>query len=135
MADSKRTPVLNLDSLTERRAVRFEGTDYDLLNPEEVSILDYHRIVKQAHRIDEIMGSGKSTSDLSEAEVAEMTAALDRAVRMILRAPDEVHAKFSDLARLAIISVFSDLQRSVNPPAATATAPPTETPTTSTSGS
>ncbi len=128
----RRKPALDLDALVERRFVRFAGGEYDLLNPEEVSILDYHRIVRQAHRISSMMGDGDGAAErMSDEDVRELSNALDQAVRLILRAPDDVVAKLSDLNKLAIIGVFSTLQRGTSAPT---TAPPTESdPKTSTS--
>ena len=105
---ANRTPILNLDTLVERAVVRIDGTDYELLNPGELSVLDFHKIGKRAERVEAML---KEEGDLSEDQVVTLTEALDALCRLVLRAPAEVHARLSDTQRLKVTQAFTVLQR------------------------
>lgn len=117
MAETKSSgPVLSLDTLVEHYQVRIRtradepngGTLYDLANPGELGILDYHRIASKGARVQEMM---KQQEDLSEAQAEELSLLLDTMCRVILRAPAEVHARLSDPQRMEVLNVFTALQR------------------------
>ena len=108
-------PILNLDTLAERAVVRVDGADYELLNPGELSVLDFHKIGKRAERVETML---KQESDLSEGQVAELTEALDALCRIVLRAPSEIHQRLTDMQRLQVSQAFTDLQRKTTGPAA-----------------
>ncbi len=115
MAD-KTEPLLNLDTLVEHRTVRIDRVEYDLLNPEEVSLLDYHRIQKQSNRVAAMMEAAEMTDEQAE----DLSRLLDSLCKFVLRAPEEVHAKLIDTNKLRVIEVFTNLQRGT----ATAATPP-----------
>ena len=124
MADTKQAPLLTLDTLVDRRTVVIDGTPYDLLNAGEMSILDYHRIGKMGAKVEEMMNA----DDLDEAQVVILKKTLDALCRALLVAPDEVHVKLSDNHRLAVVGVFTDLDRELMEPATRdAVAPSTPT--------
>lgn len=100
-------PLLNLDTLVEHRTVRVDGVAYDLLNPEEVSLLDYHRIAKQSARV----ASALEAEEMTDEQAVELSRLLDSLCRFILRAPEEVHAKLTDANKLRVLQVFTELQK------------------------
>lgn len=112
----KQQPLLNLDTLVEHRTVRirYVGADgqptegeYDLLNTEEVSILDYHRIAKQTERVHAMMGS----KDMTDEQAVDLSSLLDELCKFVLKAPAEVHAKIVDLNKLRVLEAFTNLHR------------------------
>jgi len=119
-------PILNLNTLVDRRVVRIDGKDYELIASGELSLLDYHRIGRQSGRVEELM---TRSEDLSDAEVQELSRMLKDLCCLILRAPEELHARLNDLHRLAVIQAFSNLQRDQKKaaPAGEGSAPPTST--------
>jgi hypothetical protein len=104
---AKREPILALDTLVERRTVRIDGVEHELMNVGELSLLTYHQIGKDSARIDEL----RSVSDLTDDQVIEFAGLLDKLCRRLLLAPDEVHARLTDPHRLAVVHAFSSLQR------------------------
>jgi len=103
----KQPPLLNLDTLVEHRTVLIDGTEYDLLNVEEVSILEYHRISKQSERVAAMMADQAMTDKQAE----ELASLLDELCKFVLKAPAEVHAKITDLNKLRVLEAFTNLQR------------------------
>lgn len=101
-------PLLSLQTFCEHKQVAIDGTLYNLVNPGELSILDYHRISKRGQRAQELMDKN---AELTDAEVRELTELLDSLCRMILDAPDELHGRLRDTHRLQVVTVFCDLQR------------------------
>jgi len=107
MAESKE-PILNLDTLVERRTVAIDGKPYELVNAAELSILDYHRIGNQGRNVEAIMAQQE---DLSDDQVQAVRTLLDSMCKVLLLAPIEVHARFTDNQRLQIVGAFTGLLR------------------------
>lgn len=116
----KRIPLLDLDELIDRRAVKISGNSYELLNRDELNVLDYSKLAKHWKLIARAL-SGDATKD---DEVTEAARFLDESIRLILRAPADVQATLTDSQRLKIATFFMDLQGDE-----TAAAPPNGEPT------
>jgi hypothetical protein len=114
-------PVLDLNTLVERRTIRIDGAPYELTNHSEVSILDYYRIGRQSERLDAMVNQPEA---MAPEQVEELQRLLNELVRFVLRAPDDVHARLNDIQKLQIISVFTDLQRGAAAPAGATVEPP-----------
>ena len=103
MAESPTTPttplLLNLDTLVSRSTVRIDGIEYELLSPDEVSILDFKRLVRPGARMVEIEALPEPTAE----EKAEYDRILDRQCRQVLLAPDEVHQRLKGAQRDQIL--------------------------------
>jgi len=113
--------ILNLDTLTERHTVTVDGVPHDILNPGQLSILDTHNAQKWAARVREI---SKDLENISDEAVQEMGQHLDRFCRLVMLAPPEVHDRLTDNQRLAVMAVFTELQRGMLPaPAGASDAP------------
>jgi hypothetical protein len=105
MADKKDAgPLLDLTTLIERSQVRIDGQLYDLLDAGELSLLQYHRLVRLGARLDDMQFD-------TEEQCAEVSRALDEFCRLVLVAPKEVQDKLSDGRRNQIVSVFMKLLR------------------------
>lgn len=115
-------PLVSLNTFLERKVVAIDGQPYELLNPEELSVLDYNRVGRKSLRLHELL---QRDDELTAEEVAEEKKLLDFVVRAILVAPDAVHARLTDTHRLVLMNLFSKLQaplivaRSVEPRTAT----------------
>jgi hypothetical protein len=97
--------ILDLTTLYERDTIRIDGTPYELRSPAEFTILEYLRIGKRGQALQALQGK---FGEITEDEVAQLSSALDEACRLVLIAPDEVHAKLRDHHRQAIIGAFTD---------------------------
>lgn len=110
MAESPTTPttplLLNLDTLVSRSTVRIDGIEYELLSPDEVSILDFKRLVRPGARMVEIEALPEPTAE----EKAEYDRILDRQCRQVLLAPDEVHQRLKGAQRDQILAAFLELR-------------------------
>lgn len=97
-------PVLDLDTLIARPCVEIDGARYDILSPDEISVIDSHRFGVAGKRIEELAG-------LTGEEVeAELTQIIDQVARKVaVGVPDEVFAKLSGSHRWAIVDVFTGL--------------------------
>lgn len=121
-------PVLDLDTLIERAPVRIDGKLYEMLNPAELSILDLHRFGAAGVELASLKGAG-AAGDWSDEQMRSISATLDRMVRIILRAPDEVHAKLTDVHRFRVVNAFNGLTLNASPGAVVSEAQPAGDPT------
>lgn len=107
-------PLLELETLTERPVVVIKsGTgrarkaeQFEMISPAEFSLVDEHRFGRLAQRFSAIY---QQDQDLSEEAAAELGRILDESVRLVLRAPEEVHARLTDRHRALIFQAFSQL--------------------------
>lgn len=104
--------ILELATLTDRATVTFDGTAYELINPEELSIVDTHRVGKWGARVQELYADPENRSD---EEIQELASLLDRLCRLLWRAPTEIHDKLTDNQRLSVATAFIALQRGTLP--------------------
>jgi hypothetical protein len=99
-------PILDLDTLVERAPVRIDGQLYEMLNPAELSILDLHRFGAAGAELANLREIGADPTDEQMNAVSET---LRRMVRMILRAPDEVLDRLTDVHRFRVVQAFNGL--------------------------
>ena len=88
-----------------------------MLNPGEVSILDLHKFGALGAEFESISSSVQADAELTPAQVSAVSGALDRMVRMILRAPEEVLSRLTDVHRYRIVEAFNALTPSRLPAA------------------
>lgn len=97
-------PLLNLDTLIRRPKVAIDGITYEIMTPDELSIIDSHRFGMWGRRIKEL------ASAESEAEEAELIDLVDRVARKVaVGVPAEIYAGLSGKHKLAISDVFTGL--------------------------
>ncbi len=99
------TPLLDLTTLVERPFIRIDGESYDLFDPGEMSPLQFHRIMLKAEELQSI-----DSTAAGEPELERVAKLLDDLCRLVLIAPDEVHARLKDRHRRAVLASFSVLQ-------------------------
>ena len=104
MADDK--PILELSTLIERPKITIDGKLYEILSPDELSIVTFQRFGYWAQRIGEIMGEGKIKPKL-EAELSRLIVELTD--RVMVDVPKEVRDKLGDSQRMQIAEVFIQL--------------------------
>lgn len=106
MAPESKGPLLDLNTFIVRPVVNIDGQAYEMVHPDEMTILDLQRQFVRGRRIAELM----IKKELTTAEQVELPRILDEACRAILvGAPEEVHAKLQDGHRFDIIDAFGEL--------------------------
>jgi hypothetical protein len=116
MADP--TPLLDLSTVITRPFVRIDGVAYDMVSPDELSVIDYARISAQGKRIGEIEELGAEATDEQKQEYERL---LDTVCRRVLLAPDEIHRKLTTQHRCAVAVTFTALRLTTSLEAAGAT--------------
>lgn len=109
MADPQ-SPLLTLDTLIERPSIAIDGALFALRTPDDLSLVEHHRYARLAGRLDVLMQRAIQAPEDAETE-RELTATLDQMGRIVLDAPDVVHARLKDTHRLAIVTAFTTLLR------------------------
>ena len=97
-------PLLRLDTLIERPSIEIDGARYEILTPDELSVLDTHRIGQMGRRIEEL---AKDESPEASAEQQELVTRLSRQVAVGV--PDEIFDTLTGAHRWAIVDVFTAL--------------------------
>lgn len=101
MADS---PLLDLDTLIVRQTIAIDGVRYEIINPDEMSVIASQRAGNRGRRIDEI------SKGAPESEEGELDRLVDEAAHAILvDVPHEIFAKLSGAQKLAVVDVFTGL--------------------------
>lgn len=123
-----RKPLLDLDTLTQRERITIDGKPYQIRNPGELDIVQFHAITAGAETVQQLLTGDASKpgfiSDLSEEAVVQVAAALDTVCRAIfVDVPADVYARLSETQKLQVMRAFSSLQegRAPKPPAGTKT--------------
>lgn len=97
-------PLLDLSTLIERPVIGIDGTAFEILSPDEISIIDSHRLGVWGRRINVLAES------LEESDEAELEQLIDRVARKVaVGVPDEVFAKLTGAHKQAIADVFTGL--------------------------
>ena len=103
MAETKVKPnVFTLDRIYDHNVVKIDGAEYALRNKDAIAILDFKWIEKNAPRIDEIFKLEEPTPE----DADELSKLIERFTRILLDAPDEVHASLSDFQRMQVVNFF-----------------------------
>lgn len=105
MAAPTNDPILNLDIIDEVPTVQIQGQRYGLYPAEALSIgemLRFHRLAPRLHDLSML-------DERTPAQEAELADVLNRLCRVILKAPDEVHARLLDAQRMMIYGAFVTL--------------------------
>lgn len=108
---ANRIVLLNLDTLVIRPIITIDGADYEMLNPGEISLLDLHRFGALGSEFDALSAAVQG-EQMTEEQAAAVSAALDKMVRMILRAPEDLLSRLTDVHRYRIVEAFNMLTRS-----------------------
>lgn len=104
MADRDTAALINLDTLVDRPRITIDGTFYDILSPEELSVLESHRFGVWGRRIEQLT---QETSDEAEAELDALVTTVAR--RICVGVPEAVFDQLPGSQRWAVIDVFTGL--------------------------
>lgn len=112
------TQLLSLDTLVKRPTVAIDGVSYEMLSPDEMSVLDYQRFGLWQRELAELQEAG-ATDDPALVELVDRIAQ-----KALIAVPAEVFAKLSGAQKIAVIEVFTGLllQTKLRVAGATATA-------------
>lgn len=102
MADTP-TQLLDLNTLIERPRVRIDGTSYEILSPDELSILQSEGLARDAGRLERLARTDPPTV---EAEAELLALVIDLSDRIMVGVPAAVRKRLSEQQRLQIIEVF-----------------------------
>lgn len=103
------TPLLSLDTFVERDRIKItsklhpEGRLYELVNPDELSVVDHARIRSRHNRTVDLRG----VTELDEQQAQDLTDALDDLVTIVMPAVEaEVLADLSDGKKAQVLDVW-----------------------------
>lgn len=97
-------PLLDLTTLITRPTIKIDGEIFEILSPDEVSIIDSHRFGLWGRRIQALADiEGKD----AERELTELVSKVAR--KVAVGVPDEAFAKLPGAHRQAISDVFTGL--------------------------
>lgn len=97
-------PLLDLSTLIERPLIRIDGIAYEILSPDEISIIDGQRLGVWGRRINAL-----AESDDPEGE-AELEQLIDKVARKVsVGVPDAVYGVLPGAHKQAIADVFTGL--------------------------
>lgn len=97
-------PLLNLDTLVIRPVIAIDGARYEILAPDELSIVDSHRFGVWGRRVQEL-------ADIESAEAeAELEDLVNRIARRVaIGVPSDVYEKLKGAHKQAVVDVFTGL--------------------------
>jgi len=100
------TPLLDLETLIKRPKIAIDGELYEILSPDELTVVDHHRFAAWGKRIDALMAK----KDLTKAQEKELgKIVVDLGDRIMVGVPEALRAKLSDAQRMAVAEVFTRL--------------------------
>lgn len=103
MADQ---PILELETLALRPRIAIDGESYEILSPDELSIIDTRRLASQGERLDALLGKEQLTT-AEESELGRIIKAIS--AKIMIGVPKKVAARLGDNKRLSVIGVFTAL--------------------------
>ncbi len=98
--------VLDISTLIERLKITVDGELYEIMSPDELSVLDHHRLEAWGRRLNQLMELDR----LDDNEQREASAVLGSISDFIMvGVPEGVRTKLTDAHRLEVSSVFTGL--------------------------
>lgn len=105
-------PLLDLTTLVTASHVRIDGTLHPLRSTEAMSIVQVKRLDFEAQRIRDLLVLVQSGS-ISEDDGQELARLLASVCRIVLDAPDDIHARLNEQQRLKVFASFLQLRAGV----------------------
>ena len=100
------TPLLDLKTLLERPTIAIDGEHYEILSPDELTVVDSHRFAAWGNRIDKLMAK-KTLTKAQEKELGQILG--DLGDRIMVGVPEALRVKLSDAQRMEVAEVFTKL--------------------------
>lgn len=94
--------VLDLSKPLPGLPVQIDDQTYTVIAPRMLPPITSHRFLGQLRRLDRLL----EQETLSDDEQRDLEALPDRLCRLILDAPEDVHARLTDAHRMAIVNLF-----------------------------
>jgi hypothetical protein len=104
MAETTKTPLLDLDTFVERDPVRIDGETYELKGPGDLSWLQAHRLRRLGARVQAILDTDEPSEEELQA-LDELTLEMLREVLVDL--PEEVALRMPHGQRWQVLLVFT----------------------------
>lgn len=102
--------LLSLDTLIVRPTVEIDGQRYEILSPDELSVLDSRRFGLWAEKLEALQNTSASsgrTEDEVGAELDELVTTIAR--KVLVAVPADVFAKLTGQHKSAVVEVFTML--------------------------
>ena len=95
--------VLKLTTLIERPTISIDGKRYEIVSPDELSVIDHQRFSAWGRRIDKLTAK----DELSDEEESELHDALhELSDKIMIGVPQRLRKKLSDSQRLQVAEGF-----------------------------
>lgn len=95
-------PILDLATLIERPTIDIDGTRYEILSPDELSVLDNRRFGLWAQQLEALQ-----QGDALDPELAELVTTIAR--KVLVGVPGDVFDRLSGTHRIAVVELFTGL--------------------------
>lgn len=95
--------ILELSTLIDRPIIVIDGERYEIRSPEELSVLDHHRLTKQGKALDVLM-AGEDLSIPQHRELESLLASISDFI--MVGVPEDVRLKLTDTQRMDVAEVF-----------------------------
>jgi hypothetical protein len=101
--------VLDLNTIVEKLHVRIDGVPHHFSHPDALTLQGHLRMERIGPRMGALLEAvaAGATTDADDQELALL---LDEGCRLVLDAPDSVHAKLLDTHRVLILDAFTQLR-------------------------
>lgn len=96
-------PVLDLSTLAERPKIAIDGALYDILSPDELSVVDFQRFSTMGRRIEEL-GAVARPAPEEQSELLKLIVEISD--RVMIGVPPEVRSRLSVPSLIRVIEVF-----------------------------
>lgn len=104
MAGNYDTPLLDLETLIERPKITIDGEPYEIVSPDELSVIEIQRLASLGRKLDNLLRQD------GEAQPNQLTKALELLTATIMApVPADIRGKLSDGHKRAVIEVFTML--------------------------
>ena len=98
--------VLKLSTLIERPTIIIDDVSYEIMSPDELSVVETYRLASQGKRIEQLMDSPKLEA-VDERELAGLIRGI--ADFLMVGVPVDVRDKLTDAMRTEVAEVFTTL--------------------------
>ena len=98
-------PLLDLVTLIDRPSIDIDGQRYEILSPDELSVIDNRRFALWAQKLDALQKEQETGEPAAELEALVATVAR----KVLVGVPDALFAKLSGTHRIAVVEVFTAL--------------------------
>lgn len=100
-------PLLKIKTLIDRPVIEIDDARYEILSPDELSIVDSMRFEQWGRRLSEVR-----TDDFKIEDAGEISEILRKLTDWIMvGVPDEVRGTLTEAQRIAVAEVFTTLSR------------------------